>query len=438
MKRFALTAASLALALSGCAQQKGAVPNSSQDARLAGLESGFARFQEQQRARDADIDFKLREIAARLDSLSQGKAPASRAQARAQAGAQAGERTPASAAPMAQTRTRQPIVAGQVIPYSSLVQPQATSGQAAAQPGAAPAQQGMTPPGQTPGQAGATAASPVAPAATPPGVGQTGRQPVPVAPQPQSANQFQAGQPQTGQARAAQPVAPVQQAQPGMAQGQAAPLPLPFNPPVVTLGDPSRFMTPAPAAPMAQTSSRQPMPVDAPRKGRAARTPQAFAQASSTAAPSATGASAVAAPVPATPQSPPAAQSPAPDMQEQQLYTEALRAVSANRNDEGRRKFNDFLARFPASAKTPEALYWIGESYMGDKSFNQAVLSFKEVTTRFPKDPKSAEALWRIADAYERLGDKANATFHLKLLVDEYPASEVTGKARQKLKQLGQ
>jgi len=120
------------------------------------------------------------------------------------------------------------------------------------------------------------------------------------------------------------------------------------------------------------------------------------------------------------------------------MYTVALRAVSANHNEDGRKKFNEFLAKYPSSAKTPEALYWIGESYMGDKSYNQAILSFKEVTTRYPKDAKSAGALYRIADAYERLGDKANAVFNLKLLLDEHPASEFTTKAKQKLKQLGQ
>lgn len=146
---------------------------------------------------------------------------------------------------------------------------------------------------------------------------------------------------------------------------------------------------------------------------------------------------------PAVPQAPgarPAAQAQpsTASVDEQMLYTEALRAVSSNKNDEGRKKFNDFLAKYPNSAKTPEALYWIGESYMGDKSYNQAILSFKDVTARFPKDPKAVEALYRISDAYERLGDKANAVFNLKLLADEHPSSEFAGKARQKLKQLGQ
>jgi len=320
------------------------------------LEASFSRFQEQQRARDADIDYKLREIASRLDKLGSGQAPAPKAY-------KGKERKPVAA-----NASRQPIVAGQVIPYSQLS-------------GTAPAQTPM--PAQVPQQA--------------------------PAPQPVS--------PQT-------------------ATVQPTPQPLPaLQPPVVSLGESAGGVQPA-----SQFQARQPVPVAAPRssKGKSsARTPQPVsgppqpAPVSTAQAPAAPAAKAPAA-ASASPQAQPT------DMQEQLLYTEALRSVSANRNDEGRKKFNDFLAKFPNSSKTPEALYWIGESYMGDKSYNQAILAFKEVTTRFPKDSKSAESLYRIADAYERLGDKSNAVFHLKMLVDENPNSEFAGKAKQKLKQLGQ
>lgn len=355
VKRLSLTVLALTLAFSGCAQNKGKVAKeAAQPSRVDTLEASFSRFQEQQRARDADIDYKLREIATRLDKLGSGQAPAPKA-------TKGKERKPVAA-----SASRQPIVAGQVIPYSQLS-------------GTAPAQTPM--PAQV--------------------------QQSPSAPQPVSA----------------QPAAV-----------QPAPQPLPaLQPPVVTLGESAGRLQPA-----TLMQARQPMPVSAPRSAKektSARTPQPVSGLTQPAPVSP-------APAPAPHQAKaPATAAASPqttDMQEQLLYTEALRSVSANKNDEGRKKFNDFLAKYPSSSKTPEALYWIGESYMGDKSYNQAILAFKEVTTRFPKDSKSAESLYRIADAYERLGDKSNAVFHLKMLVDENPNSEFAGKAKQKLKQLGQ
>ena len=359
----------LALVCAGCAQSGGRkAQEAPASARLGELEATMTRFQEQQRLRDAELDMRLRDIADRLDRLSSGKAPAHRP-AKAQE----------AAAPQATVRTasgRQPLVAGQVIPYASLAQ---------GAPQQAPAQAPMPAPmpAQTPAPAPMTAPSAMS-------------QPQPLAPPP----------------------APVAQAAP-------QPQPLPLKPPVVTLDDGSASRPAssysAPAAPAVPGQPRQAVPMD-----------QSAARPAKAAAPM------PASTAPATAPSASAKPSAAPGMEEQVLYTEALRAVSANKSEEGRRKFNDFLAKYPNSAKAPEALYWIGESYVADKSYNQAILSLKEVTVRFPSDPKAEEALYRIADAYERLGDKSNAAFHLKLLVDEHPKSEFAAKAKQKLKQLGQ
>lgn len=391
MKRFGLTALSLALAISGCAQNKG---KDAQTARLDNLEAGFSRFQEQQRARDADIDSKLRDIASRLDRLNSG-----------QPAVQTGQgKTPKAAPASAQRPGRKPIVAGQIIPL-------------APQGGTAPQQ--APAPGQYPAQPAAQPLPPARPA-----------QPVPTA-APQQVAQAMPGS----------------QATPAPQASQAPQIAVsPLRPHVVTVNDLPRPGQPLAMSPAPQAQQpKQPVSLDSVRQGKGKAPRQAVPQAAA-AQPLAPTPQPLAPAAPAAPLPPavpgasggPVAQPPAADIQEQLLYTEALRSVSANRNDEGRKKFNDFLAKYPASSKTPEVLFWIGESYMGDKSYNQAVMSFKEVTTRFPKDPKSGESLFRIADAYERLGDKSNAVFHLKILVDEYPNSEFVGKAKQKLKQLGQ
>jgi len=403
VKRFSLIVLALTLVFSGCAQKKGKeVPQAS---RLDALNADLTLFQEQQRARDADIDRKLGEIVSRLDRLA--PTPVQPPVAKGRRGKES--------APAMAGAARQPIVAGQVIPLAVV------EGGRAAQ---ASQVQPLSPVPQTsPGQV-----QPLAP---------TSR----VAP---------------GQV---QPLAPSSQAASGRAASPAQQPYAALNPPVVTLAEPVMPAQPVPASP------RQPVPVESTRPGKgkassraqksvAAARPEpaaAPAPAPTSSAPTAPAAApaelapaipSMGGPAPSAPSvtapAAPAASSPAGDLKEQQLYTEALRSVSSNHNEEGRKKFNEFMAKYPSSAKTPEALYWIGESYMGDKSYNQAILSFKEVTTRYPKDPKSADALYRIADAYERLGDKSNAAFNLKLLLEEHPGSEFTGKAKQKLKQLGQ
>lgn len=434
VKRLGLLVLALSVAAGGCAKSASKKVQDPQSSRLDNLEAGFARFQDQQRARDADIDFKLREIAASLDRLNAGKPPAPKSR-------KGKERIQAPAS----AKSRQPIVAGQIIPYSQLMGQQ--QGAAVQQP--------------APGYAGQPGAGP-APAYPGQPVPVSGRQPQPVPqqgyqgqPAPAYPGQpapapMQQGQPAPAQGYQGQPVQQPAQgyqgqpAQPGVQPSQpySQPSATGLRPPVVTLGDPYQGVQPmAPQRPAVQVEPKR-------GKGRAGRTAQPVDPAAApAAAPAAvTPAPAARAQAPAVPGavSPPAAPAataaaaPAGDMKEMQLYTDALRSISANKSEDGRKKFNDFLAKYPNSPKSPEALYWIGESYMGDKSYNQAILSFKEVTGRFPKDPKAQEALFRTAEAYERLGDKANAAFQLKLLVDEHPTSEFAGKARQKLKQLGQ
>ena len=456
VKAITLIAVALALALPGCAKNKSAAPQNTQEARLAGLESSFARFQEQQRARDADLEFRLREIASRLERLPQGQPIASQTTRKAKG------RT-----------SRQPASMGQIVAYAPAMQQAAAAPASQYQPPAAvgaPVAGAYQPPvAAAPGyplQAAPVAPAPVA--AVPPAPSAPIAAVPPVTPAPAPGAAPAASQYQPPVAQAAPGTAPVASAPAPQAQAVSAPGLLPLNPPVVSLGDPARYMTPSAPVTVEQRQPAAPVPMETPRGAKArrpARTPQpvsqeepgpspvpvavptapqpaipglpAQAQPPAAAAPSF-------APQPAAPvAAPPSPSSPQPqsatsDVHEQQLYTEALRSVSSSKNEDGRKKFNEFLAKYPSSSKAPEALYWIGESYMGEKSYNQAVLSFKEVTTRFPKEGKAAEALWRTAEAYERLGDKTNAAFHLKMLADEYPNSEFNGKARQKLKQLGQ
>ena len=364
MKSANRSAVILLLLCVGCAQTGGKnVQEASSAYRLQNLEASFGRFQDQERqaeeerrARDADIDSKLRGISQRLDTLGVG-----------QPSAQAKGAKPAPAESQVQPRlSRNAPSAGQVIPYAQLS-------------GAAPAVAPVPPMGPAgPGTQAPVSSAPAAPPAQAP-----------------------------------------------------APAALPaLRPPVVSLDS---SIQPAQPSPVGQMQPAQPVPAPAAPAGTRKPVPLEPGAASPKAKPAIR---AQAGPSPA--ETPAPAQDQAGNLDEEKLYTEAMRAVTSGKNDDGRRKFNELLAKYPSSAKAPLALFWIGESFMNDKSYNQAILSFKEVTTRFPQNFKVPEALYRIAEAYEYLGDKQNAAFHLKLLVDEHANSDLVGKAKQKLKQLGQ
>lgn len=117
-------------------------------------------------------------------------------------------------------------------------------------------------------------------------------------------------------------------------------------------------------------------------------------------------------------------------------YDRALALLWDGKPMDARSLLNDFLVDFPNSSLTPNALYWLGETYYSQQRFAQAILTFRDVMRRFPNHSKAAAALLKIGYSYEQLGDKQNARFYLKALLSDYPNSDPADLARTKLKQL--
>ncbi|WP_022661056.1 tol-pal system protein YbgF [Paucidesulfovibrio longus] len=145
---------------------------------------------------------------------------------------------------------------------------------------------------------------------------------------------------------------------------------------------------------------------------------------------------------PASSMSPPAAlasrqsSSAASGTSAQTLYEQGLNLVRSGRAEQGRATLERFLKDYPANKLAPNAIYWIGESWYGQKNYPQAILSFKDVVTKYPKHPKSQAALLKIGMSYRNVGDKDNAVFYLRTLVDDHPGSEPAKMAEQLLREI--
>lgn len=142
--------------------------------------------------------------------------------------------------------------------------------------------------------------------------------------------------------------------------------------------------------------------------------------------------------VPGAPQEAPVApaMSHSSTMTAQQLYDRGLKLVLAEQPAPARQAFNEFLAKYPASSLTPNAVYWLGETYYTEKDYAQAILTFKEVTTKYPKNAKAPAALLKIGMSYEMSGDRDNARFYYNVLITDYPSSDPARMARQRIKGL--
>lgn len=116
------------------------------------------------------------------------------------------------------------------------------------------------------------------------------------------------------------------------------------------------------------------------------------------------------------------------------LYERGVELIQ-KRNEfaKGREALQEFLSRNPRSSLAVNAMYWIGESYYGEKKYESAILQFQDVIQKFGDHPKVAAALFKQGIAFETLGDRKNARVIMQRLVDTFPLSGEAKMARERL-----
>lgn len=98
--------------------------------------------------------------------------------------------------------------------------------------------------------------------------------------------------------------------------------------------------------------------------------------------------------------------------------------------------FTSFLTEYPNSDLAPNARYWQGEAYYGEKDYQKAIEAYDQVEIHYPRSEKVPAAILKKGYAYLALKDKKRASSAFKQVVTLYPKSPEAGKASDKLAQL--
>jgi tol-pal system protein YbgF len=92
-----------------------------------------------------------------------------------------------------------------------------------------------------------------------------------------------------------------------------------------------------------------------------------------------------------------------------------------------------FLVTYPSSSLAPNAQYWIGMAYSGQRDYKSAIAAQRKLLTSWPDSPKAPDAMLSIASAQETMGDCKSAKKSLEELAAKYPASSSATSAKQRL-----
>lgn len=135
---------------------------------------------------------------------------------------------------------------------------------------------------------------------------------------------------------------------------------------------------------------------------------------------------------------PPPAPTPQEAVSPEALYLRGMELIQRKEDFvEGREALQEYLNRNPQSPLTVNAIYWIGESYYGEKEYENAILQFQEVIEKFKDHPKVASALLKQGYAFAAMGDRKSAKVALQRLVDTFPLSEEAKKGKERLQEWG-
>jgi tol-pal system protein YbgF len=118
------------------------------------------------------------------------------------------------------------------------------------------------------------------------------------------------------------------------------------------------------------------------------------------------------------------------------LYQKGLDTFKNGDPQKARELLAKFIELYPSHELAANAHYWLGETYYGEKKYDQAVLEFQEVIKNFPGKEKVPAAMLKQGMAFKELGDVKSARYVYKKLIEGFPTADETKTAKGKLKEL--
>nr|CEL45834.1 conserved hypothetical protein [Xanthomonas citri pv. citri] len=104
--------------------------------------------------------------------------------------------------------------------------------------------------------------------------------------------------------------------------------------------------------------------------------------------------------------------------------------------DDASQLFLSFLELYPNGVYTPNALYWLGESYYATRNFQLAEAQFRDLVSRYPTHDKAAGGLLKLGLSQYGEGKNNEAQQTLQQVASQYPGSDAARVAQERLQSI--
>lgn len=140
----------------------------------------------------------------------------------------------------------------------------------------------------------------------------------------------------------------------------------------------------------------------------------------------------------AQPASASSAAAPADAAGAQAIYDAAFKSLRSGDYAQASRGFRGFIQQYPDHALTPNAFYWLGESYYVTMNYPVALETFQRLLSQFPQSDKVPDALLKVGYSQLELKQTDAAKATLKSVTAKYPGSKAAGLAQERLRRVQQ
>ncbi|HTZ68116.1 MAG TPA: tol-pal system protein YbgF [Roseiarcus sp.] len=114
--------------------------------------------------------------------------------------------------------------------------------------------------------------------------------------------------------------------------------------------------------------------------------------------------------------------------QPREQFNAALAAFQAGQYPEAEAGFKAFLAANPAHRLTPDAIFYIGETYLQRSRPREAAEQYLKVTTNYSKSSRAPESMVRLGQTLAALGNSDQACATLSEFGKRYPSASASVK----------
>jgi tol-pal system protein YbgF len=112
-----------------------------------------------------------------------------------------------------------------------------------------------------------------------------------------------------------------------------------------------------------------------------------------------------------------------------QAFDAALGYFKQKDYDNAERGFAEFLNKNPKTRLTPEALYFLGESYAARGRAREAAEQFLKISTNYSDSTRAPQAMLRLGESLRALGNKDEACAAFGEVPHKYPSAAAAVKA---------